>query len=255
MPVAGETVHVSHDLLLAAGRRITVRLRSKSCLGPVVRCDGGREKASSGREAANASAGDCGVEDQVGRTDSIPALPAEAASGADRRSTAKPAVQSGGSHGSCGHGTALRAVRPVPQSCRGEAVEAGEARPPDHAGPRRGRVRAQPAPGRPRRPARADRPLQGPGDPRRGRRRGQDGARSTWPWTRWPRRCGAPPTGAGSTTAATPRSPSGRRWPTAPTLEDGPTTTRSTHRPPGRADHGDRRRTARGAREDPPGRR
>src|SRR6478672_11871295 len=53
------------------GKPITVRLSRKSCPVPVVRHGGRWEKGSSGREAANPSAGDCGVEDQVGRTDSF----------------------------------------------------------------------------------------------------------------------------------------------------------------------------------------
>src|ERR687889_444797 len=65
MPVAGEAVHV----ILVRGE-ITVRLRSKSCRPHAVPCGVTVEKAGSGREAARASAGGCGVEDQVGRTDS-----------------------------------------------------------------------------------------------------------------------------------------------------------------------------------------
>src|SRR6185436_6010810 len=65
MPVAGETVHV-----ILVREEITVRLRSKSCRPVAVRHGARVEKAGSGGEAARASAGGCGVEDQVGRTDS-----------------------------------------------------------------------------------------------------------------------------------------------------------------------------------------
>jgi hypothetical protein len=65
MPVAGETVHV-----ILVREEITVRLRSKSCRPHVVRHGVTVEKVGSGGEAARASAGGCGVEDQVGRTDS-----------------------------------------------------------------------------------------------------------------------------------------------------------------------------------------
>ena len=65
MPVAGEAVHV-----ILVREEITVRLRSKSCRPDVVRHGVTVEKAGSGGEAARASAGGCGVEDQVGRTDS-----------------------------------------------------------------------------------------------------------------------------------------------------------------------------------------
>ena len=75
MPVAGETVHVT--LAGAAGAGSTVRLRSKSCRSGVVRHDVTTEKAGSGGEAARASAGGCGVEDQVGRTDSSVSSPEE----------------------------------------------------------------------------------------------------------------------------------------------------------------------------------
>ena len=52
------------------GASITVRLRGKPCLPLAARCGDPGEKAGSGREAAEASAGGCGVEDQVGRADS-----------------------------------------------------------------------------------------------------------------------------------------------------------------------------------------
>ena len=54
-------------------------------------------------------------------------------------------------------------------------TQAREARPSDHPGERRGRERAQPASGRPRRTPPADRTLQGTRDPGRGLCRGQDG--------------------------------------------------------------------------------
>jgi hypothetical protein len=75
MPVAGETVHVT--LVGVPDEGSTVRLRSKSCRPGVVRHDVTVEKAGSGREAARASAGGCGVEDQVGRTDSSVSSPEE----------------------------------------------------------------------------------------------------------------------------------------------------------------------------------
>ena len=112
--------------------------------------------------------------------------------------------------------------------------------------------RTQPASARPRRPRGAHGVLQGSGDPRRGRAPRTRWPRSTWRWTRWPRRCGAPRTGGGCTTAGTPRSRSGRRWPTGtrpprpsrvddevPDRQVGPITV-------------DRRRSAGRAREDPP---
>src|SRR5689334_8753830 len=55
---------------------ITVRLSRKSCLAALVGHEDLREKGSSGTRAANLSAGGCGDEDQVGRTDSAPALSA-----------------------------------------------------------------------------------------------------------------------------------------------------------------------------------
>ncbi len=73
MPVAGEAVHV-----ILVREEITVRLRSKSCRPHAVRHGVTVEKAGSGEEAARASAGGCGVEDQVGRTDSSEASVAEA---------------------------------------------------------------------------------------------------------------------------------------------------------------------------------
>ena len=66
MPVAGEAVHV-----ILVREEITVRLRSKSCRPVAVRHGVTVEKAGSGGEAARASAGGCGVEDQVGRADSF----------------------------------------------------------------------------------------------------------------------------------------------------------------------------------------
>src|SRR3954449_10708566 len=54
----------------AAGSLITVRLSRKSCLAAPVRHGVLWEKVSSGTQAASASAGGCGDEDQVGRTDS-----------------------------------------------------------------------------------------------------------------------------------------------------------------------------------------
>ncbi len=70
MPVAGKTVHVTGASF--GGRRITVRLRGKTCLAPVVqmRRRPGRRPVVA-EKLRDVSAGDCGVEDQVGRTGSI----------------------------------------------------------------------------------------------------------------------------------------------------------------------------------------
>ena len=113
----------------------------------------------------------------------------------------------------------------------GEARPAREARPPHHAGPGRGRVRAQPAPGRPRRAARADGVLQGAGDPGRGRGRGQDGrprpgprqdGRPDAPRRRPPAR---PPRPAHARLASARPSPTRRRE-TVPPDDDGEVTER-----------------------------
>src|SRR4051794_7711230 len=61
--------------LIEGGAPITVRLSRKSCLAALVGHEELREKASSGMRAANASAGGCGDEDQVGRTDSATRRP------------------------------------------------------------------------------------------------------------------------------------------------------------------------------------
>src|SRR3954471_14713010 len=56
--------------LARGGTPITVRLSRKSCPAALVGHEDLPEKASSGVRAATASAGGCGDEDQVGRTDS-----------------------------------------------------------------------------------------------------------------------------------------------------------------------------------------
>ena len=106
--------------------------------------------------------------------------------------------------GGCrGQQPALRGVGPVPGARRGEARPAGEARPPDHPGGGAARE-GGPAPGaRAGRTRRADREVQGTDRPRRGLRPRTRWPRSTWRWTRWPRRCAAPPTAARSTAAST----------------------------------------------------
>ena len=70
MPVAGETVHVTTRRGAGTRRGSRCGLVVSPASAPSSDATDGREKASSGREAAKASAGDCGVEDQVGRTDS-----------------------------------------------------------------------------------------------------------------------------------------------------------------------------------------
>ena len=154
---------------------ITVRLRGKSCLAARRQTRRPGEKGSSGREAANPSAGGCGVEDQVGRAGSIHAehgpparpRPADRSRSQHQRSEVHMDVVVTGRH--CELSDRFR-------SHVAEKLDpAREARPPHHARPGGGRERAQPAPGRPCRAGRADRVLQGPGDPGRGRRRGQDG--------------------------------------------------------------------------------
>ena len=176
MPVAGETVHVR---LPAAGppdggQPITVRLRRKSCPVPVVRCGGRREKGSSGKKLRTPQQAIVGSKTRsAGRTPS--STRASDPSGCPQAHGLRPNqarevhmdVVVTGRH--CELSDRFR------ESRRREAGPAREARPPDHAGPGRGRERAQPAPARPRRAGRADRVLQGPGDPGRGRRRGQDG--------------------------------------------------------------------------------
>ena len=159
----------------------------------------------------------------------------------------------GGSHGSCGHGSALRAVGAVSQPRHREALPAREARPPDHPGPGRGRERTQPATARPRREGGADRLLQGPGDPGRGRRRGQDGRARPRRSTRWPPRCAAPPTAAACTTAGTRPVSVGQALADDAARRRQRGRRRDDDRAPGRTDHGHRRRAARGPREVPPG--
>src|ERR1700683_2407069 len=53
-------------------RLITVRLRSKSCLAGRYRVSRVGRRAVVAKEAANLSAGECGVEDQVGRASATP---------------------------------------------------------------------------------------------------------------------------------------------------------------------------------------
>src|SRR5580692_2562147 len=53
-------------------RLITVRLRSKSCLAGRYRVSRVERRAVVAKEAANLSAGECGVEDQVGRASAAP---------------------------------------------------------------------------------------------------------------------------------------------------------------------------------------
>src|ERR1035437_8158165 len=53
-------------------RLITVRLRSKSCLTGRYRVSRTGRRAVVAIEAANLSAGECGVEDQVGRASAAP---------------------------------------------------------------------------------------------------------------------------------------------------------------------------------------
>src|ERR1700677_3404861 len=93
-------------------RLITVRLRNKSCLAGGYRVPRDREKSSSGTEAANLSAGGCGVEDQVGRA------------GAHYRSLNR--------RGNDGHhlqGQAHQRPGTLPEARGREAGQAGEARP------------------------------------------------------------------------------------------------------------------------------
>lgn len=73
MPVAGKTAHVRSTLL--EGGLITVRLRRKSCLGPVVRHGGHREKVGSGTELREPQQATVGTKTRsAGRTPS-PAHP------------------------------------------------------------------------------------------------------------------------------------------------------------------------------------
>jgi len=66
---------------------------------------GREERAGSGGEAAEAPAGDCGVEDQVGRTDSYPYDPLL------RRVSAQPNELPGGHHGDRRQESSHRRVR------------------------------------------------------------------------------------------------------------------------------------------------
>ena len=151
------------------GPPITVRLRCKSCPDPTVRCGVGGRRPVVAEKLRKPQQATVGTKTRsAGRT---PPMPPRRAS--SKRMRAKRIT--GGSHGSCGHGSALRALRAVSQSRQGEALSAREARPPHHAGPGRGREGTQPATARPSREGGAHRLLQGPGDPRRGRGRGQDG--------------------------------------------------------------------------------
>ena len=72
MPVAGKTVHVRPANYRQVVRRlITVRLRSKSC--PAVDADHRRlRELGERRETAAPAAGECEVEDQVGRVGALP---------------------------------------------------------------------------------------------------------------------------------------------------------------------------------------
>ena len=149
MPVAGETVHVRR-------RRAALRSAARSRCGLEVspasprRSDavrGGRRPVVAEGEAANASAGDCGVEDQVGRTDSSPGThpngcpvpPPGRISSQRRRFTWR----------SWSRVVTARSTDRFRSHVAEKLTRAGEARPPDHPGPRRGGLRAQPAPARP----------------------------------------------------------------------------------------------------------
>ncbi len=190
-----------------------------------------REKGSSGGEAANPSAGDCGVEDQVGRAGSI--SPGSVHVPGPRTRVAACLVEA---HAGVtprnqlfnGRFTWKSRSQVDIASCRTvrSHVEEKLAKLEKHdhriirvAG--RGGVRAQPPPERPRRPGRADRASP------RGRwcgPRPRPTTRwrpSTSRWTRWPRRCARPPTDDGSTTAGTPRCRWGRRSPDQPVASNG----------------------------------
>ena len=232
-----------------------MRLSGKSCLGPVARCDDGREKVSSGREAARASAGDCGVEDQVGRTDSsLRRRPRRA-----RRELTAETPRSK----LCNREVHMEVVvtgRHCELSDRFRShVEEKLTRLEKHDH-RIIRVNVEVENERNPRQAdravrrRADRALEGAGDPGRGLCRRQDGragpgprqdGRADAPGRRPPAR---PPRaahpglgGPGARRRRRRRGHRGRR--------------RRHPRPPGRPHHGDRRRAARGPREDPRGRR
>ena len=146
MPVAGKTAHVRPSPVLDRGRPITVRLRGKSCLARVIRHGAGWEKGSSGvtrdGQAANPSAGGCGVEDQVGRAGSM--LSPRAHSPSSTGTWRYPWTWSSPD------GTVELSERFRSHVDR-EARAAREARPPHHPRPGRGREGTQPAPGGPRR--------------------------------------------------------------------------------------------------------
>ena len=113
-------------------------------------------------EAANPSAGGCGVEDQVGRTGSI------------RTTVRHPRVVLEVTMDVVVTGRHVELSDRFRSHVTEKLCPAREARPSDHPRPGGGRERTQPPSGRPRRTPRADRLLQGSGHPGRGCRRGQD---------------------------------------------------------------------------------
>ena len=162
-------------VIARGGTPSTVRLSRKSCLAALVRHEDLREKGSSGTQAANPSAGGCGDEDQVGRADSA--------------TSRRPLIRLGRARPRQ-PGTTAQQEESMDVVVTGRHCELSE-RFRDHVADKlgrlekhdhrimrvqvRGRERAQPPPGRPCRPRRADGVLQGPGDPGRGRGRRQDG--------------------------------------------------------------------------------
>ena len=154
-----------------------MRLRRKSCLAPAVRCGGGREKVSSGTQAARASAGDCGDEDQVGRAGSILVRRSRGALRASDRADDRPSS----SELKELHMDVVVTGRHCEVSDRFRSHVTDKLARLEKHDHRIIRVQvevekeANPRQSRPRRPRGAHRLLQGPGDPGRGRRRRQDG--------------------------------------------------------------------------------
>ena len=155
--------------------------RRKSCV-LAVRCGVRREKGSSGGEAANPSAGDCGVEDQVGRAGSI--LPERCGIGSSRPGSwpahqwARPGAVTRNQLFN-GRFTWKLWSRVDAANCligsesRRGVVPTREARPSSDCKVESRKI-AQSTPARPSRPGGADGLLEGARDPGRGRC-GQDG--------------------------------------------------------------------------------